>query len=45
LLPRNLLGRGQKVLDGIGVEVALMKRSRVSGIKQLAGVSDVDFDA
>jgi hypothetical protein len=33
---RDFLGRGQQVCDGIGVEIALVKRRRVSGISQLA---------
>jgi len=45
LLPRDLLSRGQKVLDGIRVEIALTKRRWVSRIKQLAGVPDLEIDA
>jgi hypothetical protein len=34
--PRDFLGRSQKVIDGIRVEIALVKRREVSIIKQLA---------
>jgi len=43
--PRDLLGRSQKVFDGIRVEIALVKRRWVSCIKQLARVPDLEVDA
>jgi hypothetical protein len=43
--PRDLLGRSQKVLNGIRVEIALVKRRWVSGIEQLARVPDLEVDA
>jgi hypothetical protein len=38
------LGRSEKVIDGIAIEIAFTKRRRISCIEELAGVPDLEVD-
>ena len=42
--PRNLLGRTQKICDGVVIKVALIEGRWISAIKELTGVSDFEVD-